>query len=67
MQADPRIGIDLPLKFLVWEDSQGQVNITYNDPRFLAGRINLSGLDDRLDTIAKALNNLALVGAERNP
>ncbi|HFD12050.1 MAG TPA: DUF302 domain-containing protein [Crenotrichaceae bacterium] len=63
MQADPRMGIDLPLKFLVWTDFQGRVNITYNDLRFLAGRINLSGVDDRLNAIAGALNNLARAGA----
>lgn len=67
MQADPRIGIDLPLKFLVWIDSQGQVNITYNNPRFLAGRINLTGQDDRLNAIAKALTNIALAGEGMEP
>lgn len=63
MQTDPRVGIDLPLKFLVWEDKQGQVNITYNDPHFIAGRINLQGQDNRLAAIAKVLNSLALAGA----
>lgn len=63
MQTDPRIGIDLPLKFLVWEDEKGQVMITYNDPHFIAQRINLQGQDARLDAIAKTLNKLALIGA----
>ena len=63
MQADPRMGIDLPLKFLVWKDQQGQVNITYNDPHFIANRINLQGQDKRLDAIANVLNKLALAGA----
>lgn len=63
MQADPRIGIDLPLKFLVWQDQQGQVNITYNDPHFIANRINLQDQDERLDAIAYVLNKLALAGA----
>ena len=63
MQADPRIGIDLPLKFLVWEDQQGQIIITYNDPHFIANRINLQGQDKRLDAIANVLNKLALAGA----
>ena len=66
MQADPRMGIDLPLKFLVWKDHQGRVMITYNNPHFLAGRINLQGQNDRLDAIANALNNLALAGAGSN-
>ena len=63
MQADPRIGIDLPLKFLVWKDKQGQVMVTYNDPHFIARRIDLQGQDARLDAISKTLNKLALAGA----
>ena len=66
MQADPRMGIDLPLKFLVWQDQQGQVNITYNEPHFIANRINLQGQDERLDAIATVLNKLALAGAGGN-
>jgi uncharacterized protein (DUF302 family) len=31
------IGIDLPLKYLVWEDRDGEVNITWNDPFFKQG------------------------------
>ena len=32
------VGIDLPLKALVWEDPQGQVWLGYNDPAYLAQR-----------------------------
>jgi hypothetical protein len=37
--------------------------ITYNDPHFIARRINLQGQNARLDAIAKTLNKLALIGA----
>lgn len=67
MQADPRIGIDLPLKILVWEDTAvGEVNITYNDPHFLGKRIDLEGQNNRLDAIANALKNIAMAGAGDN-
>lgn len=33
MQADQAIGIDLPLKALVFEDKAGKVWLSYNDPR----------------------------------
>ncbi|MDA3904331.1 MAG: DUF302 domain-containing protein [Desulfuromusa sp.] len=32
------VGIDLPLKVLVWEDADGQVWLGYNDPVYLAQR-----------------------------
>jgi uncharacterized protein (DUF302 family) len=32
MQSDPRIGIELPLRILVWQESEG-VTLGYKDPR----------------------------------
>lgn len=32
------VGIDLPLKALVWQDERGQTWLAYNDPQFLAAR-----------------------------
>lgn len=38
MQCAQTIGIDLPLKVLVWEDQASQVWLGYNDPVYLARR-----------------------------
>jgi uncharacterized protein (DUF302 family) len=38
MQAAQSIGIDLPLKALVWQDASGDTWISYNDPSWLANR-----------------------------
>lgn len=38
MQDQQRAGIDLPLKALVWEDADGKVWVTYNDPTWIAKR-----------------------------
>ncbi|HVO64609.1 MAG TPA: DUF302 domain-containing protein [Terriglobales bacterium] len=38
MLAAPTIAIDLPLKILVSEDSQGNVWLTYNAPEYLQQR-----------------------------
>jgi len=38
MECAQSVGIDLPLKALVWEDASGQVWLGYNDPAFLAKR-----------------------------
>ena len=63
MQADQRIGLDLPQEYLVWEDRDGQVNITWNDPFFIAARYDIQGQDERLTAISNALNNFAQIGA----
>jgi uncharacterized protein (DUF302 family) len=41
MVAAPLLAIDLPLKALVWQDEQGRVWITYNDPEYLQRRHNI--------------------------
>jgi uncharacterized protein (DUF302 family) len=38
MQSIQTIGIDLPLKALVWQDASGTTWLSYNDPSWLANR-----------------------------
>jgi len=38
MQSVQTIGIDLPLKALVWQDASGITWLSYNDPSWLAKR-----------------------------
>lgn len=38
MACEQTVGIDLPLKALVWEDAASQVWVGYNDPAWLAKR-----------------------------
>jgi uncharacterized protein (DUF302 family) len=45
MQSMPTAGLDLPLRALVWEDSEGQTRIAYNDPQYIIQR---HGLDAAL-------------------
>jgi uncharacterized protein (DUF302 family) len=41
MQQVPAVGLDLPLKVLVWEDEQRQTWMVYNDPRYILQRYGL--------------------------
>jgi uncharacterized protein (DUF302 family) len=43
MQSVQTIGIDLPLKALVWQDASGVTWLSYNDPAWLAQRHALGG------------------------
>lgn len=38
MQSVPSIAIDLPLKILVWEDTEGKAWLSYNSPEYLKQR-----------------------------
>jgi uncharacterized protein (DUF302 family) len=46
MQSVQTIGIDLPLKALVWQDAAGDTWLSYNDPGWLAKRHGLAGETD---------------------
>jgi len=59
MEAGPTTGIDLPQKMLVWRDSTGQVRLAYNDPQYLAERHDVTGREEALRTIGRALRTLA--------
>jgi uncharacterized protein (DUF302 family) len=43
MQSVQTIGLDLPLRALVWQDGVGRTWLSYNDPAWLAQRHGLSG------------------------
>lgn len=52
MLAAPTAAIDLPLKALAWEDGDGKVWLSYNDPQYLKRRFGLT--DDDIKGIAGA-------------
>jgi uncharacterized protein (DUF302 family) len=57
IQSNQTIGIDLPLKALVWEDADGKTWVSYNSPGWLAKRHGLGvGRNRRADTIAATLS-----------
>ena len=61
MQSVQTIGIDLPLRALVWQDASGNTWLAYNDPAWLAKRHGVSGAAEAavglmtaaLDTVVK--------------
>jgi uncharacterized protein (DUF302 family) len=58
MQDDPRIGIELPLRMLVWADDEG-VAVGYEDPRQLVDRFDVSAHAATLDAMGQLLAGLA--------
>jgi uncharacterized protein (DUF302 family) len=54
------LGIDLPLKALVWQDVSGTSWLSYNDPAFIARRHGLDGADNTtVNAMAAALKAIA--------
>jgi uncharacterized protein (DUF302 family) len=58
MQEDARVGIELPLRVLVW-DQGGQTVVGYNDPRDLAGSYDLTSAAATLEAMFSLLQAVA--------
>ena len=58
MECAQSVGIDLPLKALVWKDARGQVWLGYNDPAFIAQRHGVAQCP-AVTGLSKALAGLA--------
>jgi uncharacterized protein (DUF302 family) len=57
MQADPRVGLDLPLRMLAWTDA-GVTRVAYEDPRSLSDRYRLAGQEPTLAKLNALLDQL---------
>lgn len=57
MECAQSVGIDLPLKVLVWEDAKGQVWLGYNDIAFLGNRHGVAQCP-AVSNLSKALAGL---------
>jgi uncharacterized protein (DUF302 family) len=61
MEFVQTVGIDLPLKALVWQDASGVTWLSYNDPRWVSKRHRLdSGLGTTVGLLTAALNQMAI-------
>ena len=63
MECAQTVGIDLPLKALVWEDAAGQVWISYNDPAYLAERHDVADCPV-VANLQKALSGIVEAAAQ---
>jgi uncharacterized protein (DUF302 family) len=57
MQAEPRTGLDLPLRVLVRDDA-GTTRVTWSDPRRLSARYAIEGVDELLEKMQAGLRHV---------
>jgi uncharacterized protein (DUF302 family) len=62
MVEDPRIGIELPLRMLVWQSGE-EVNVGYRDPRELSATYDVAEHAATLEQMAMLLGALAVEAA----
>jgi uncharacterized protein (DUF302 family) len=62
MQAEQTVGIDLPLKALVWQDAEGKTWLGYNEPNWIAARHGVGS--DQTKTVEAMAAGLAVLAKE---
>jgi uncharacterized protein (DUF302 family) len=53
------VGIDLPMKALIYQDDKGKVYLSYNEPAYLKSRHQMPGCDKPIEKATGALAHFA--------
>ena len=64
MQSVQTIGIDLPLKALVWEDASGTTWLSYNEPSWIAQRYGVANAEPVVSKMSAALSAMSRKATE---
>jgi len=64
MKCARSVGIDLPLKALIWQDADQKVWLTYNAPSYLDSRHGLNGCAKVLDKMQAVVTNFATAATQ---
>ena len=65
MQSRQSIGLDLPLRVLIWEDEEGKPWLTYRRVEELARRHHITDRDEAAQALDDGLGGLARAAAAR--
>ena len=64
MQSVQTVGIDLPLKALVWEDASGTTWLSYNEPSWIAQRHGATNVKPIVSKMTAALTAISRKAAQ---
>ncbi|HSS16144.1 MAG TPA: DUF302 domain-containing protein [Candidatus Dormibacteraeota bacterium] len=64
MQSVQTIGIDLPLKALVWQDASGKTWLSYNEPGWIAQRHGVANAEQVVSRMNALLTAMARKAAD---
>jgi uncharacterized protein (DUF302 family) len=58
MLADQTVGVELPLRFLVWQGEDGKARVSYDPIKAIAARHKLTGSDELLTKMTGAIESI---------
>jgi uncharacterized protein (DUF302 family) len=66
MQSVQTVGIDLPLKALVWKDASGATWLSHNDPSWIARRHSIPNAEPIVSKMTAALSAMSRKATENS-
>ncbi|UTW58132.1 DUF302 domain-containing protein [Kordiimonas sp. SCSIO 12603] len=63
MQQDQRVGLDLPLRIVVWENAEGETVLTYREPSFVSDAWELDPTPPQIGGMTKAIEAITAEAA----
>jgi uncharacterized protein (DUF302 family) len=67
MQSAQTVGIDLPLKALIWQDAPLKTWISYKQPEWIAQRHGVANAEDTVTKMADLLNAISRTAVDPKP
>jgi len=64
MQSVQTVGIDLPVKALVWDDASGTTWLSYNEPSWIAQRHGVANAEPVVSKMSAALSAISRKATE---
>lgn len=65
LNVEQSVGIDLPMKALVWRDVNGKVWLTYNEPAYIARRHAIDNRQRIVEKLSAALDEFTDIATRR--
>ena len=65
MQADQTMGVELPLRFLVWQGKDGKARVSYDPIKSSAARHPVGGRDELLARMTTAIEGIVKTATDR--
>ena len=65
MQADQTMGVELPLRFLVWQGEDGKARVSYDPIKSIAARHSVGGRDELLARMTTAIEGIVKTATDR--
>jgi uncharacterized protein (DUF302 family) len=66
MQSAQTVGIDLPLKILVWQDAKNNTWLSYNEPSWIAQRHGIANAERVVSSMDAALRAMARTATDHH-